>query len=290
VQDAYDRAISFLRPLTENHPELPEYRHELAAALNNMGNLLATADRFEEAQKMHALAKARFAVLAADFPNVPIYRQELANTCNSIGNVAYLRMDYEGALSNWSESRKVIEGLLEKHPGMLAYQGDLGMAHLNLGLAQHKLGQHSQARAHLEKSIEILEKVIGGGPVSYQKTLQFSYHNLAEVLVVSGDHAAAATAARQLASASPPSADHPYNAACFLARCIPLAECDKKLSPEKQRELAQSYAEASIAAIRDALDRGFNNAEKIRTDQATVLKPIASRPDFRALIQQIAGN
>jgi tetratricopeptide (TPR) repeat protein len=285
VQDAYDRAISLLRPLTEKHPEQPDYQHELAAALNNMGNLLAIAKRFEDAQKLNALAKFRFAALVANFPNVLIYRQELANTCNSIGNVAYWLMDYEGALRDWSVSRNALESLLQKRPGMLTYQSDLGTAHFNLGLAHHKLGQNSLARENLTKSIEILEKLVASEHASYE-TLHDSYHNLAEVLVESGDHAAAAAAAREVATTSQSAVGH-YNSACFLARCVPLAEADKQLDAEKRRELGETYADQSVAALRAALDKGFADLERLQADQATVLASITSRPAFQEVVQQV---
>jgi tetratricopeptide (TPR) repeat protein len=291
AKEAYERAISMLRPLTESHPEKPDFRHELAVALNNTGNLLSSTERFEDAQKIHSLAKGHFAALSADFPNTPIYRQELANTHNSIGNVAFHLKDHQSAIHDWNQAAKLLEGLLAKQATMATYQGDLGMVLGNLGLAHHALGHKAEARAHLEKSVERLEKVVasGGKQVSFREALQDSYQNLAEVLVVSGDHAAAATAARKL-SARSQSAIHHYYSACFLARCVPLAENDQKLSAAERDELASKYADQAVAALAEAIDKGFDDVKRMRADRDTIFKSIASRPDYQRLLQRFGDK
>jgi tetratricopeptide (TPR) repeat protein len=291
AQQAYEHAMSLLRPLSESHPEKPDYRHELAVALNNLGNLLSSTERFEDARKMHALAKSHFAALATDFPNVPIYRQELANSSNSHGAVAFHLKDYQGAISDCSEAATLLVRLLEKRPGMVAYQGDLGMVLFNLGLAQHAVGNFAQAREHLEQSIKRLKNVTAksGKRTMHHDALQDSYQNLAEVLIVSGDHVAAAEAARGLAGASELPMHH-YYSACFFARCVPLAEGDQTLDAEQRRELREQYADQSVAALSAAREKGFAEVERIRADQATIMASVTARPAFQELVQRVGDK
>jgi hypothetical protein len=129
-----------------------------------------------------------------------------------------------------------------------------------------------------------------GSHVVYQKSLRDAYQNLAETLVTLGDHKAAAAAARGLAGALSSSELHRYYSACFLARCVPLAEGDQELSPEKGRELAEAYADESVAALRDALNKGFKDAKRVSDDQDTIFKAVASRADFQALVAQLSDK
>jgi tetratricopeptide (TPR) repeat protein len=289
---AYDRAQRLQQPLTKKHPDEPHYRHELAVTLNNTGNLFSQAKRFDEARRSHVKAQELLAVLAADFPKVLVYRQDLANTLNSIGRVHFEEASIESAIAAWKEARTLLEVLLTERAETATYQGDLGTVLGNLGLASFALDRFSEARTLLEQAVNRLKAALAksGSHVAYQKARRDAYQNLAETLITLGDHTAAAAAARSLADASPPSPLHRYYSACFLARCVPLAEGDQELDAEKQRELAESYADESVAALREAMEKGFNDAKRISKDQDTIFKAVASRADFQALVARLSDK
>jgi hypothetical protein len=138
----------------------------------------------------------------------------------------------------------------------------------------------------LERAVDRLRAAMIAGKSLYHEALCDNYQNLAEILVLSGDHAAAAQAARNLLSISEKSPRLQYYAACFFARCVPLAEGDMKLAEADRRELTGKYADESIAALQDALRSGFDDVRQIHMDQDTLLKAVASRSDFQALLKQ----
>lgn len=68
-----------------------------------------------------------------------------------------------------------------------------------------------------------------------------------------------------------------YNAACFLARCVPL--------PERDKERAQNYADRAIAMLRQAVRSGFKDAAHMKKD--TDLDPLRWHPEFQKLLKEL---
>jgi tetratricopeptide (TPR) repeat protein len=293
ARSAYDRSIALLSVLAERFPDQPDYRHELGVACNNAGNLLAGhAEDLGKASAQHDRARALFQRLAADFPKVPVYRQELANTWNSIGNVESQKGDQAEALSAWKRAADLLEGLSREHPEVATYTGDLGMVSGNLGLASYAQSNLPESRAHLQRAVELLRKALAVSPkhAIYRDILRDNCQNLAEVLTLSGDHAAAAESARALAGVFPGSAKDRYFSACFLARCARLAAEDSQLGADQRQALAKSYADESLTELREAIEQGFDDLTQLHSDRESAFQAVESRSDFQALVARLSGE
>lgn len=292
AQECYTRAIALLLPLSEKFPEQPDYRHELAVVQNNLGNLLSSQQRFEEARAMHRNSLERFQALAADFPRVPVYRQELANTWNSIGSVYAGEDQWTETVNAWNQAAALLEGLVAERDDVAAYQGDLGMVLGNLALVHLAQSQSLAARSHLERAVDRLNKAlaVNRDHAVYREILRDNYQNLAEVLIQCQDHAAAAGAARALAGVFPDSAMDCYFAACFLARCAQLVLDDAQLDSSSRASLPQSYADESVAMLRQAIGKGFADLPRFQNDRETVLQAVSGRSDFQVLAQELAAR
>lgn len=290
AQAAHDRAIKLLSELSETFPDQPDYRHELAVAYNNAGNLRSGGQEFDEARALHDKARTLFQKLSADFPKVPLYRQELANAWNSIGYVESLQQKPADSHAAWTQAAALLEGLVAEHPDVATYQGDLGMVLGNLGLADFALSKPEAAREDLERSVKRLRGAVATNPghAIYQEFLRDNSRNLAEVLVVSGDHVAAAAAARDLVDLAPDSVQEQYAAACFLARCAALVENDSRLDSDQRPTIARAYADESLAMLRKAIAAGFNDASQLKGDRDSIFQAVAARSDFQALLEKIA--
>jgi hypothetical protein len=105
------------------------------------------------------------------------------------------------------------------------------------------------------------------------------------MLVELSEHRAAATAAAQLLEAAVDPANDPYNAACFLALCMPLAEHDKQISDAQRKELVRSYSDKAMAALRQAIRNGYKDAAHMKKD--TDLDPLRGREDFKKLVAEL---
>jgi tetratricopeptide (TPR) repeat protein len=290
---AYEQSIALLHALADKFPDQPDYRHELGVASNNAGNLLAgRAEDLEKAAAQHDRARALFQRLAADFPRVPVYHQELANTWNSIGNVESQKGDQSEALNAWKRAADLLERLAREHPEVAAYMGDLGMVSGNLGLASYAQSNLPESRAQLQRAVELLQKALVISPkhAVYRDILRDNWQNLAEVLVLSADHAGAAAAARALAGVAPESAKERYFAACFLARCARLAAEDSQLAPDQRQTLTKDYADESLTDLRKAIERGFDDLAQLSSDRDSAFQAVESRSDFQELVARLSGQ
>src|SRR5262249_53398605 len=150
-------------------------------------------------------------------------------------------------------------------PEVAAYAGDLGMVSGNLGLASFAQSQLPESRKHLERAVDLLQKALTISPnhAIYRDILRDNCQNLAEVLILSGDHAAAAEMAKSLAGVFPGSAKDGYFAACFLARCARLADNDPELGPDQRQTLAGRYADDSLSNLHEAIECGFDDLTQL---------------------------
>ena len=96
---------------------MPEYRHDLAVAHNNRGNVLGELARYPEARRKHEKARDRFLELATNFPLVPGYRLELANTRNSLGRVLLGLQDFRRARREPVPRAELLQALAHRHRG-----------------------------------------------------------------------------------------------------------------------------------------------------------------------------
>ena len=292
AKKANDHAIQLLQPLSEKFPNKPDYRHELGVVYNNLGNLLADSAQFKAARTVHGKARDHFLSLASDFPKVPAYRQELANSWNSIGNV-YAGEDNLGeAMLAWNRAVPLLQALVAERAGVPAYEADLGMVLGNLGWAYDKQNKPSEARAHIEQSIGLLRKALAAkhGHPDYLRTLRNQYQNLADLLIRSHDHAAAAKAARALPLVFPESGTDRYLGACFLARCAVEADNDPALAPRSRESSSREYADLSIALLRESVRHGFHDLRRIEQDRDKLFGRVSHRPEFRELVEQLAAK
>jgi hypothetical protein len=100
-----------------------------------------------------------------------------------------------------------------------------------------------------------------------------------------GEHGAAVVAASELLEAAVEPANDAYNAACFLARCVPLAEKDKQLADAKRKELARAYADKALAALRQAIQGGYKDVAHMKKDPD--LAAVRDREDFKKLLTEL---
>jgi tetratricopeptide (TPR) repeat protein len=87
AEAAYGEARVLLTRLTDDFPNEPTYRHDLAHNYLTLGHWLESARRAPEAVEQYEQAVLVLERLAADFPNVPEHRDSLARSLNNLGNL-----------------------------------------------------------------------------------------------------------------------------------------------------------------------------------------------------------
>jgi hypothetical protein len=116
----------------------------------------------------------------------------------------------------------------------------------------------------------------------YRRELRSQYQNLAWTLLQVGDHAGAARATKEMAGLFPDQAQNTYNAACFMARCVSLAQKDAQLSAAQQKELARAYVEQAAAFLRQTTAQSPPKLDRIKDE-----KEVFADPGFQGLLAKL---
>jgi hypothetical protein len=176
-------------------------------------------------------------------------------------------------------------------PVVLALFGDLPLDPPQVLLSGHQhfpcLDPFLPPRRLLEEARPSIQAALDANPRNPYYLSVFYHHRwlLARTLLELGDHAAAAAeAAAELARVAFDPANDAYNAACFFAGCVALAEKDTKLTEGRRKELAKSYGDRALDALRQALAKGYKDAAHIKKD--TDLDPLRGRDDFQKLLAE----
>jgi tetratricopeptide (TPR) repeat protein len=285
-EKALRRAVTLYEELAAEVPAAPEYRYLLALCQNNLGPLLRVTRRAEQAEEVLRQALATLERLAADFPTVPLYQAELAVCHNNLGLLLQTTKPHD-AEKAYRQARTLFEKLANGFPDVPDHQSHLAGTLHNLARLVRGRGEWADARQLLGKAVAHQQAALESNPKhpTYRRLLGTHYQDLAETLVQLGEHAEAARAAADALPFFPDSARDLYNSACYLARCVPLAEEDAKLAEEKRKELAQTYADRAVDLLRQALQKGFRDAAQLKKD--TDLDPLRSREDFKKLLSEL---
>jgi hypothetical protein len=114
---------------------------------------------------------------------------------------------------------------------------------------------------------------------TYRQFRRHHYSELTETLVRRGDHAEAAKTTAELL---------PYDAAGFLARCVPLVQKDTNLSEAEHKDLAQKYGDRVMQLLREALKQADGSAPDLKKDPR--FDSLRLRDDFKKLLADLEAT
>src|SRR5262249_18776896 len=144
-------------------------------------------------------------------------------------------------------------------------------------------GFYGNAVEHLRE----LTKAPGTAPQMWSN-LYLMQLNLAASLVGLKDHVGAGQVVGELPPQVAPKDRQDHRAAALLARCVELAERDSRLAEQKRKELASVYAEQALALLRQAVSKGFMDADFLRKNED--LEALRSREDFQRLLRELEAK
>jgi tetratricopeptide (TPR) repeat protein len=225
--------------------------------------------------------------LAADFPTLHSYRQDLATSHDNLGRLLGATGRPNDAERACRDALAIRKQLAADFPTMPDYQNALAGTLVNLADLRLRSSQFGEARRLLEDAVPYHQAALRANPrqPAYRRSFRNNRSSLAQTLVGLLDHAAAAKMTEELLKASVDPANDTYNAACYLSLCVPLAEKDSKLTEVERRTQAQGYADRAMAFLRQALAKGFNDADYMAKDDD--LAPLRQRPDYQALLKEM---
>jgi hypothetical protein len=119
----------------------------------------------------------------------------------------------------------------------------------------------------------------------YRSFFASNRYNVSLIFLDLLDHAATVKMAEDWIKAVVEPKDDAYNAACFVALSIPLAQEDNKLTEMDRKKLAQDYANRAMAFLRSAFANGYRDATHMAEDDDLI--PLRQRADFQALLKEM---
>ncbi len=100
-----------------------------------------------------------------------------------------------------------------------------------------------------------------------------------------GDRPAALAAATKRRDLGWDPAVDAYDAACMMARCVPIVEKNAKLNAAKRQAEMQFYADQAMAMLREAVAKGYENVEHVKKEKA--LDALREREDFKKVVTEL---
>jgi eukaryotic-like serine/threonine-protein kinase len=283
----FDHALSLCRGLAADFPSRPEYRQELAETLSHRANLLWTIPRLKEAEQDQREALSLQKQLAADHPSLAGNGVDLAFSHKLLGSI--LR-----DLDRLPEAEKEFDEALSLYKRMAAelssepYVRD-GMAGacLNLALLRKHEGNWGAAKQLLldgrPHHLAALKAI--PGHELYRRDYRTHLELLIDVnarLLEHEDAVRTAETYRDLGWNPPADA---YDAACVLARCIPMVAKHGQLDDGRRQEAVRFHGDEAMKLLRTAVDRGYRDAAHVLKDAD--LDPLRQRADFEKLVTDL---
>jgi serine/threonine protein kinase len=290
AEAAFRESARILEKLVAGNPDVPQHRQELARSYHNLGELLRTTNRPKDAEPEYRKALALFQALADAFPTVPRYGYELGMNHHDLGRALRAQKQPQEADTEFRLALKVYQPLADAHRAEADYQSGLGEVLADVAAVRRDAGQLDESRNLLEQAVARQQAAIKSQPrnPAYPELLSEHLGRLAGVLIGLEDHVAAVATASKMSAVRPKDKSDAYDAACFVARCIPLAKKDPAASSNKRRELSERYSEQAIALLQEAVKRGYTDASKLRNDAP--FETLRTNPTFKLLLADLEAR
>jgi len=287
--DSFAQAMDIFQRLVADFPSDPHYRERLAMNQDNLAMTLNDTGRYPEAEKIFLESLKTRKRLITEFPGKPVYREGLAITLNNYGILLKNTERPAEAEKLYGDSLTIHKQLAADYPEVTGYQDRVAAASVNLAKLLLARKDPHGARRLLEDAEPYIQAALKANSRNprYRNNFRLIRWRLAETLLELKDHDGAAGAAGQFLEADVEPARDAYTAAGLFAGCVRLAAQDEQLMADKRQELATTYGNRALSALRQAIDKGAKEVSQMAKDSS--LDPLRSRQEFQKLLSEV-GN
>ena len=287
AETAFQQALETRRKLADDYPGVLDYLRELANGTGDFAYILAMQKKYAAAEEPYRRAlEMRKKILQKAGP-VPGYRHELARGYYFLAHVHNLTDRPKEAESEWHAALKLWRQLAIDLPKVPDFANGVGSTLTSLAGLHNRRGEFAAAVDLLTEARKPLQAALDARPQDreYRDSHRDYLLALGRGRLGLADHVQVATTAEELARFGfEPAADN-YEAASLLGGCAVLAAKDAKLAEAKRKELSQSYTDRAIVLLRQAVERGFKDATRLKADPN--LEPLRNRPEFQKLLARM---
>jgi tetratricopeptide (TPR) repeat protein len=237
------------------------YRLGLAQSHLSLGAIRLAAGHHDQAMEEFSKAGAILARLPVDGASVSENRSYLAGQWNQLANCMLQKGRLADARRGYVQARDLWEGLTKAFPQDPDYRSHLGFALLQLALAVREQGDLDECCRLLNAAVEHQQAALAAKKCElHREALRDAYLALAATQLRRHDYAKAAEAAEQLPRANPNRWQEEFRAVSFLARCLVMAEKDRRLEQAQRQEFTACYGRKLQQHLTELRRRAPDNA------------------------------
>jgi tetratricopeptide (TPR) repeat protein len=287
---AYRDALSIQRRLVADFPNRPEYRTDLANCLINQGVLFLEANRLKEAEAVYRESLPIAKQLAADFPRSSEFQTSVADNLNNLGYILQVTSRQAEADAAFREALAIRRQLAADFPDQPNLQDKLGGTLTNLAEFCNQRRDFREAKSLLAEAVPHLQSALNAGPRNPTYRHNYSYHLTTLTLATAGlgEHSAAVQTAATIRDLGWDPPGDAYDAACALARCIPIVQNDERAKAEDRDRQEKAYGDEAMKLLRAAAAGGYRGVADMTADPDLV--PLRNRGDYAELIWTLADG
>jgi tetratricopeptide (TPR) repeat protein len=287
AETAFRRALEQRQRLSDEFPGVLEYRQELANEFFDLGYLLTRQGKNAQAEEPYRQALGLREKIVARAGTARRYRQALAESYHNLAHVLRVTRRPAEAESAWRHAIDIWKQLLVDAPQVADCQDGLARTLRDLAMLHNEHRRFDAALVLLEQARPHLQAALATRPKNLELRQAQRDHllALAQSRLGLADHVQLATVADELAGSGYDTANDSYAAAGLLSRCITLAGKDAGLADTRRRKLARDYAGRALALLRHAVERGFDDAARLKQDPD--LEPLRAREEFQKLLPAV---
>jgi tetratricopeptide (TPR) repeat protein len=210
----------------------------------------------------------------------------------SLGWVQYrLQGRLEDALATYQKARAIEERTVLENPDLRVNRTALARLHHEIGRILTRLKRFDEALAMYEPAKRTYESDVTRDPSSFgpRRNLAYLYFDQGRIYRDAGREIESAAAwGRALPlfeEVANSQAIDPYDRACVQAICAAIVGKAADPLPPADQARSERFAEAAIAALREAIRGGHHNALMVESDPD--FDAIREREDFKALLAEM---
>ncbi len=284
----YKRAISIREKLAERFPGIPEYQSNLGWSYYNLALVYGRTNRYTEAKENYKKAWKVRQALVEKFPQDVQMKKNLAWTCKGLGDVYRVTNRYDEAEVAYAKALELMEESLQVSSRSESEWFDVDSFRNDLIRVYVWTKRYDKAKAMSDAAIADCEARLKIKPESktYQQGLALHLVSRTLMLAALGKQEDAIASAKRLAALEYDAKEAAAWAAMGLSLAVRAVMENEELDEAARREAAETYAKEAIRMLDVAVQRGYDNANELRTD--TDFDPIRERKDFQAIVERVA--
>jgi tetratricopeptide (TPR) repeat protein len=283
----FEKTMAILQKLAEANPAVNQFLYQLALAQTNIGILLSDTGKPAEALAMYQKALAIMQRLADANPAVSPFQISLAQSYFGVGKVLMRTGKLAEALATFRKELPIVQKLVDANPAVTDFKMDLVDCLRCIGRLHALQQQFAEGFTALDLAVALGEKLTRDTPSNpdYTRGLGNSHadRGMARVRALQPAEAAAdLRRAVELLAKYP--TDLPERRLERSRSLALLAGLGGKSKSGVTTAEAKTFADQSVAVLRDAIRDGWGQLDKLKEPDFDSLR---SRDDFKSLVAEL---